>query len=179
MRLWMSVAALLTTGSVVSAQIPPPPDPATVTMPDMTPTTDPDVIEDGWKYFYFHRAGVGYAEAYADFAECYRFLPPPAVAGSLPAFTPWSEPLVPRPFVPGPNPYGIIGVGIAALVAGPIERRAFQTRMRRCMETRGYVRYPLRKSAWEQLIEDYSDDSIARQAIAASGPTPNLPQVTR
>jgi hypothetical protein len=30
-----------------------PPDPATITMPDMTPSRD--AIENGWKFFYFQK----------------------------------------------------------------------------------------------------------------------------
>ena len=77
------------------------------------------------------------------------------------------------------NPYGLIGAGIGALVAGPIERRARQARLRRCMEPRGYVRYPLAERIWEQLVDDYSPGSIAAQALAAAGPTPDLEPVTR
>ena len=179
MRIWLAVAALFGAASAASAQTPIPPDPATLTMPDMTPTRDRDVIEDGWKHFYFHKTGVSYEEAYADLAECYRFLPVLGVPNTLPGFTPWNEPLIGRPVAAGPNPYGLIGVGIAAVVAGPLERRAYQSRMRRCMEPRGYVRYPLREEVWERLLDDYSARSIALQALAASGPTPDLPTVTR
>lgn len=179
MRIVFALAALSAAAAPASAQDQPPPDPATVTLPDMTPTRDRDVIEDGWKHFYFHKAGVSYAEAYADFAECYRFLPVPGMTNLLPAFVPWGEPLVLRPRPPAPNQYGLIGAAIGAMVAGPIERRAHQARLRRCLEPRGYVRYPLDEDRWERLIDNYSEASIARQALAASGPTPDLPVVTR
>lgn len=178
MRFGAGLAALLG-GVAAAAQVGAPPDPATIALPDMTPTSDPGVIRDGWKHFYFHKAGVGYAEAYADFAECYRFLPVDGMSPLLPTFAPWTEPLVLRPIPPGPNPYGLVGMGIAALVAGPLERRAYQARLRRCLEPRGYVRYALSEEVWERLVDNYSAQSIALQALAASGPAPGLPPVTR
>lgn len=159
---------------------PAPPDPATLTLPDMTPTRDQGVIRDGWKHFYFHKAGVGYAEAYADFAECYRFLPVPGTASTyFPAFSPWSEPIVPRPMPWEPNRFGLVGGVILAIVSGPLERRNYQARLRRCLEPRGYIRYPLAEEVWEALVDRYSPRSIALQALAASGPTPPLQPVTR
>ena len=178
MRYWFGLAALFVGASTASAQVAPP-DPSTVTLPDMTPTTDRRDIDIGWAYFYFHKAGVSYADAYADFAECYRFLPVLGTRAELPAFAPWNEPIIPRSLQLGPSHMGLGGDIILAIVSGPLERRAFQGRMRRCMEPRGYVRYPLRREVWEQLIDDYSPASIAMQALAATGPTPNLPQVTR
>jgi hypothetical protein len=177
----LALAAMLGAASAASSQAGAPPDPATITLPDMTPTRDPGVIADGWKHFYFHKAGVSYAEAYADFAECYRFLPGAGVAGApLPGFRPWRGPAPPTPNqVPGPQ-FGALGTAIIlALVSGPLDRRALQSRMRRCMEPRGYVRYPLRAEIWRRLIDDYSTRSIAMQALAATGPAPDLPPVTR
>jgi hypothetical protein len=175
------MVAALAAASPVSAQADALPDPATVTLPDMTPTRDPAVIADGWKHFYFHRAGASYAEAYADFADCYRFLPGPGIMGaSLPMFRRWTEPVAPpseRPAIP--NNFGLAGAVAIAIVSGPLERRDHQSRLRRCMEPRGYVRYPLREEIWRQLIDDYSERSIALQAKAASGPAPGLEPLAR
>lgn len=177
----MGLAALAGGAAAAPAQVAAPPDPATVTLPDMTPTRDPGVIREGWKHFYFHRAGVSYAEAYADFAECYRFLPGPGIMGaSLPTNRPWVEPIAPpaeRPVTP--NNFGIAGAIALAIVSGPLERRDHQSRLRRCMEPRGYARYPLREEIWRQLIDDYSERSIALQAKAASGPAPDLEPLSR
>jgi hypothetical protein len=179
MRIGILFALTLGAASPLWAQAGAPPDPATIALPDMTPTRDPGVIRDGWKHFYFHKAGVGYAEAYADFAECYRFLPVAGMSPALPAFSPWTEPLVLRPIPPSTGQFGLVGVAIGAMVAGPLERRAHQARMRRCLEPRGYVRYPLREEVWAALIDDYSRQSIALQALAASGPAPGLEPVAR
>jgi hypothetical protein len=162
------------------AQIDAPPDPTTISLPDMTPTRDRGVIADGWKHFYFHRAGVSYAEAYADFRDCYRFLPVrDALYGYVPGFRLWTRRNAVGPYQPPPNNYGLVGGVILAMIAGPLDRRDRQSRMRRCMEPRGYVRYPLREEIWRQLIDNYSPRSIAMQALAASGPAPDLPPVTR
>lgn len=175
-------AALLAAASFwaqqASAQSVSPPDPASLTVPDMTPTRDAGVIADGWRHFYFHKPGVSYEEAYRDFSDCYRFLPVPGASGEIPGFIPWRE----RPgtvSVQRVNNYGLVGAIIGGLVAGPIDRRDRQIRMRRCLEPRGYVRYPLSEEVWRQLTDDYSPRSIAVQALVASRPAPNLPQVTR
>jgi hypothetical protein len=173
-----AVLAALAGTSAASAQAGTPPDPATVTLPDMTPTRDPGVIADGWKHFYFHKAGISYAEAYADIADCYRFLPVRGAIGALPMFAPWSERPGVRIFQPTNN-YGVVGAVIGGLVQGPLDRRERQSRLRRCMEPRGYVRYPIPQATWEQLTDNYSARSIALQARAASGPTPDLAPVTR
>jgi hypothetical protein len=177
-RMGALAAALGGAASPAFAQADAPPDPSSITLPDMTPTRDRRVIADGWKHFYFHKAGVTYAEAYADFAECYRFLPRGALLAGLPMFAPWRETPGGVEFRPTNN-YGLVGMAIAALVQGPLERRHRQSRMRRCMEPRGYVRYPLAEDAWRRLIDGYSRGSIALQALAASGPTPDLEPVTR
>jgi hypothetical protein len=177
MRL-MPVLAVLLAATTAAAQDTDPPDPSTIQLPDMTPTRDPRVIADGWRHFYFHKAGVAYEEAYRDFRDCYRFLPVPGTSGEFPGFIPWRE----RPgmvSVQRFNNAGLVGLVIGSLVAGPIERRDRQMRMRRCLEPRGYVRYPLAEEAWRRLIDDYSPRSISLQAMAASGPAPDRAPVTR
>jgi len=136
------------------------------------------VIANGGKHYYFHKSGVSYAEAYEDFSECYRYLPTPYADPNLPMFAPWSEKPGVERFQPANN-YGLVGMGIAALFLGPIERRARQAPVRRCLETRGYVRYPVAEGVWRQLVDGYSERSIAVQAKAASMPTPDARPVTR
>jgi hypothetical protein len=173
-----ALAALLGSAPAAWAQSAAPPDPGTLELPDLTPPRDPKVIEDGWKYFYFHKAGITYAEAYQDFSECYRYLPVAGASPLLPMFAPWHETPGVQVIPPSYN-FGLIGMGIAALVMGPIERRAHQAPLRRCLETRGYVRYPLAENVWRQLIDNYSVRSIALQAKAASLPAPDSQPVTK
>lgn len=176
--MFIKIAAIVLAGTGISAEYQPP-DPATLQMPDMTPTRDARVIANGWVHFYFHKEGVTYQAAYADFADCYRFVSPAVLISELPVFVPWGEgPVTDRATVPANN-QGMMGNLIGSMFSGPIDRRAWQSRMRRCMEPRGYVRYPLAPDVWRQLIDGHSARSIAMQALAASGPNPNLPMVTR
>jgi len=172
----MVILAVLCVACAGRAQTPP--DPSTLQVPDMTPARDRGVIADGWKHFYFHKAGVTYEEAYRDFSDCYRFLPTPGANLALPMFVPWSERAGSEQSPPS-NYGGLVGGVILGIVSGPLNRRDRQSRMRRCLEPRGYVRYPLARAPWQQLIDDYSPRSIAVQALVASGPAPDLPQVTR
>jgi hypothetical protein len=152
----------------------PVPDPATVTVPEIIGGRDENVVKDGWKYFYFWRADTSFEQAYADFSDCYRFLP---VAGGdimLPAFVTWEDAKV-KPiarFYYNPQ-YGIVGALIGSMLAGPTERRASQSRMRRCLEPRGYQRFPVAKETWDQIIDGYSLSSIAVSAKLASGSHPD------
>ncbi|MDF7774362.1 hypothetical protein P1X14_03815 [Sphingomonas sp. AOB5] len=147
-------------------------DPATITIPDLSGGRDPDVIRNGWKYFYFWRADTRFEEALADFTECYRFLPVGMTHPGTPMFAPWEDKPAAETYTPVPA-YGLVGVAIGAIIAGPLERRARQSRLRRCMEPRGYQRYPLQERRWEVLTDNFSPASIAMQAKAASGSVPD------
>jgi hypothetical protein len=150
------------------------PDPATVEVPSITGGRDPDVVKDGWKYFYFWRPNTSFEQAYADFADCYRFLPVPGGDAMLPRFVPWRQAEARRAAVPNSyTAYGLMGAAIGALIAGPIERRASQSRMRRCLEPRGYQRFPAPQPVWEKILDGYSQPSIAVQAKLASGRHPD------
>jgi hypothetical protein len=173
MKRLFALTLLMGAPSVAASQTITPPDPATVELPDLT-SRDPGVSGNGWKYFYFHKQSVSYEQAYADFADCYRFLAGLEPYVRLPLFAPWKEPSAAaagaeRP----PQNGGLAGALILSVVTGTLDRRARQSTLRRCMEPRGYVRYAIPENAWEQLVDRYSQRSIALQAKAASGPKPN------
>lgn len=150
------------------------PDPNTITVPEITGGRDDRVVRNGWKFFYFWRENTTYEQAYADFSDCYRFLPVPNIMPGTPAFVAWRRPDGAAIREPVYNPqYGIVGAIIGSMVAGPLERRASQSRMRRCMEPRGYQRFPATEEVWEQIIDSYSANSIAVKAKIASGPRPD------
>ena len=186
MLLLLMQAALAATSSAfpLQAASPPavvtsaPPDPATLQMPDMTPTSDQHVIADGQRFFYFYKPGVTYEQAYRDISDCYRFMPVQNATPFLPMFVPWRQRPGSGSFQPT-NPYGLVGELLVSLGAGQRDRRDRQARMRLCLEPQGYVRYPLAEASWRQLTDGYSPRSIALQARAASGPDPHLPRVTR
>ncbi|HEX8224448.1 MAG TPA: hypothetical protein VF605_11590 [Allosphingosinicella sp.] len=161
----LRAVTILAAASAWAAQAGPPPDPAGVSLPDLTAPADQGGDADP-KYYYFRMAGVSYSQAYEDFSECYRYLPSGAVS-TLPMFAPWRD----KPGIERVQPtynYGLVGMGIAALFLGPLQRKARQAPVRRCLETRGYVRYPLTEKAWKELVDGYSERSVAMQAKAAS-----------
>jgi len=148
-----------------------PPDPQTVVVPDLSRSSDPEVVANGWKYFFFQKNGVSYAEAYDDLNDCYRFLQPNSWASvKLNRFVPWND-------KPGrkvdyiPNPYGLVGDLLGAMVEGTMARRDLQAKMRRCMEPRGYTRYGVAEEVWETVTKRPTEQSIAIQAKIASSPS--------
>jgi hypothetical protein len=154
------------------------PDPATVEVPEITGGREENVVKDGWKHFYFWRADTTFEQAYADFADCYRFLPVPGSSLEVNRFVAWQGPDAQRHVVPYENyQQGLVGVvvyaALGALVDGPLERRATQSRMRRCLEPRGYQRFPVPEETWEKIDDGYSMASIAVKAKLASGPHPD------
>jgi hypothetical protein len=156
---------------------PPIPDPASLAIPDLTVLGDV-AVKDSSKYFVFHKPGVSYAQAYADFKECYRFLPVAGTDPSLPMFAPWRERPGSSQIVPQMN-FGLIGLSLGSIGANILDRTAKQSRMRTCLEPRGYARYPIDRATWDALVDGYSERSIALLAKAASGPRPAGERLTR
>jgi hypothetical protein len=156
-------------------------DPATVIVPDVSLPKDKAaaqaLIDNGWKYFFFHKAGVSFDAALMDVAFCYRYLPAVAVM-QLPAYSAWGSgaPAPKTDYYRVFENYGLVGVGIGALVEGPLLRRNRQSRMRRCMETRGYKRYAMAEATWEALSKGDAKITIPIFAKRASGPKPDLPE---
>lgn len=147
------------------------PDPASITVPDLSNSSDPVVLENGWKYFFFHRRDTSFAEAHADITDCYRFLSPASWANvKLPRFVPWDD----RAAVTFDSSrtwnYGLVGELIGGMVEGTLMRRDRQSKMRLCMETRGYTRFGVAEEIWENVIAKPPEEAIAIQAKLASGP---------
>jgi hypothetical protein len=155
------------------------PDPEAVALPPMTFGDDPGVAENGYKFFFFHNPDIGFAEAYADVAECRSHLPTGAYL-PLPGFVPWVESNQ-REVEPGVNPYGVVGVVVYAAIASVImpkmERGQRNNKMRLCMERRGYVRYAIDEAAYDALNSGEEADIVAMQAKLAVSPAPPAPQV--
>lgn len=134
---------------------------------------DPKVVSDGWKHFYFHRPKTTYDEAMADLSECYQLAELPDSWGMVPTFVDWNH--RPNPVKSAPNPMisGILPALIGPAIIRTQNRRAMQSRLRRCMEPRGYQRYPLSEVDWHWLIADFSPATLPRQARLMSGPAPD------
>ena len=173
---------MLSTVYMQSTAVAQPPDPVSVVVPNLQGASNPEVQRQGWKHFFFYKDGVSYTQAYSDLADCYQFLGGSSPVGpqSLPQFGARSRLSSNGPAAQSSTSnYGLVGVGIEQLVMGPMQRRLPQSRLRRCMEPRGYVRYAIDESTWKLLVDGYSQRSIAIQAKVASGPRPAAKVLTQ
>lgn len=169
---WAGVA--LVSGGAVPAAAAAPASPAGIGLPDLNV---PDgKLADSRKYFLLHKPGVTVEQAEADLGFCWRFIPR-GVGRSVPSFVPWGKTDAPRPIPSGGGQYGLIGIGIAAMVAGPINRSLRQSRIFRCMVPRGYARYRTSEAIWNQLNSSDAARSIRLQALIAAGPVPPTPRI--
>lgn len=161
---------LLLPSSAVAERAAALPDPATIAVPEIA-TSDPKVIANGYKFFVFHNSSVTFATAYADISECRSFLPA-GPGRSLPGFTPWIAAPAPEHLQTGFGPYGLVGDAIGAIIQPKLQRGQDNTVLRRCMETRGYVRYPVSEAVWNALNDSKDPAIVAVQAKIASAPKP-------
>lgn len=146
------------------------PDPANLSMPQISFTETPETVKDYDKYFYFHREDTGFSEALADLREC-----------DERARRIWRGKPTRRIVVDYPR-YGLAVDFLMEEVLGPAQDRLFRrANLRRCMFYKGYARYGLPKEQWEgfnlegnvKASEERSHQmSLARQALVASGPRP-------
>jgi len=145
-------------------------DPAAFALPDLSGSGAADVVANGWKYFVFRKDGVRFEQAHADMADCFRFLQPTGWANvKLPRFVPWRQ-ATPTQTVALSSPYGLVGDLMLAAVEGTLVRRDRQSRMRRCLEPRGYVRYGIAEPIWASIYKMPPAQAIGTMARIASGP---------
>lgn len=164
------VVAALVHSTMNAEESPRLPDPATILVPDLSESSRPEVVRGGTKYFFFHREGVTFEEAHADFSECFLFLQPNDWESvHINRFVPWeSQPGRGRDVLS--NPYGLVGIAIAAMVEGSLQHGDYQAKMRACMEPRGYVRRGVAKDIWRRVTGQPPEQSIAILSKIASGP---------
>lgn len=151
------------------------PDPDSISLPSVA-ADDPKVIKEGYKFFYFHRPENTFSEALADVAECRSFMhhgvyPPQS------SFIPWVEPAK-RPVRTDYLDFNLVKTVLAAIILPKLNRGLDNNIVRRCMEPRGYKRYPLPEASWKAINEGEEVDNILKQAKLASGPAPTAPEVT-
>ena len=163
----------LAAGPVGAAGPAPPLDPATVQLPDLS-STDPEVVNNGGKFFAFVSPSLTYAQAYEDIAECRSFLPT-GIMRPLPSFVPWEEPSVRPPVVY--HPVGLAAGILVSIIMPKLERGQRNNKMRRCMGPRGYQRAAIPEAAWKMLNEGDELQLIAKQAKLASAPGLKLHEV--
>jgi hypothetical protein len=154
------------------------PDPASIATPDVTPSSDPKIRENGYKFYYFHRSDVSFEEAYQDLRECRTHLVSGGPA-ALPGFIPWGEQHQREKVEGTPLVGGLVVGAIAAVVIPKMIRGQQSNKMRRCMGTRGYDRYAIPEETWNLLNEGDEQQLIQLQAKLASGPKPADEAVTR
>ena len=156
------------------------PDPGSLTMPALGFSETAGIADDFKKYFYFHRAGTSYQDAYRDIRECdalasgssiYMGVSDGAMAGAI-------------------ANYGALAGGVGGVVGGLIADAIFGSAMRReqrrtnlrnCMNFKGYERYGLSRDLWTAFNfeeglgrkrEPVRLRALALQALVASGPAP-------
>lgn len=164
------------------------PDPATIKIPDVSPSQDPKVRSEGYKFYYFNNPEVSFADAYEDLLECRAHLVTAGPA-KVPGFIPWDEAhrrksVKNGPMVASPNLLGVaVGVvvlsAMAAIVGPKMERGVRSNKMRRCMGTRGYQRYAITEETWNILNKGDDERALVlMQAKLASAPKPQDEAVT-
>lgn len=149
-----------------------------VEMPNLAYKPDPLIAADFDKYFYFHRDGTDFSQAYADITECDSlasgidfYMDSSAMAGAM-------------------ANYGVLAGGIGGAIGGLMadaifgsaeRRRIKRVNLRNCMYFKGYDRYGLEKDLWqafhfeEGLSRENAKDreaALLKQARVASGPKP-------
>lgn len=156
------------------------PDPATLTMPKLAFTPSPTDEADFDKYFYFHRADVTFAEAYADIREC------DALASGSSIYLGGNS----AALAGATAQYGVLAAGIGSAVGSLLadaifgsaaRRQQRRVNLRNCMGFKGYQRYGLTGDLWKDFNfeeghgrkkEGERDNALELQALVASGPKP-------
>lgn len=117
-----------------------------VAMPKLDYTPDGTEAADFDKYYAFHRDDTDFATAYADIAECDGY------ARGLQSGV--SDVAVPYPYAGTMAGAigGAIGNAMAQAIFGSAEKRRLRrVNMRTCMNFKGYDRYGLPKSLWDEF----------------------------
>lgn len=178
----MVAAVGLAFASPAAAQSPAPPPPAlpSVQLPNLM---DGQPYGDERKYFVFHQPGLSLDQARADFRHCFRYAlitadrqPTNFYASETPPSAYAMGQAAKPPEYSGGN-YGLVGLGIASIIDGPLERSRRQMNMMRCMLPRGYHRYRVSEHMWKSLNGNDLAAAVEVQARIASGPVPVTPKV--
>ncbi|WP_143738426.1 hypothetical protein [Erythrobacter colymbi] len=151
-----------------------------VAMPDLAYTPDPVIAADFDKYFFFHREGTDFSQAYADIIEC------DSLASGINFYMGADSAAISSAM----SQYGVLAGGIGGAIGGLMadaifgsaERRKIKRiNLRNCMFYKGYDRYGLEKDLWQKfhfeegLSRENAKDreaALLKQARVASGPKP-------
>jgi hypothetical protein len=150
-----------------------PPDPAKLTMPPLPLAyTDKDLRSADSRYYY-HKDGASYLSAFAEMTLCTQDSHTVTLVARPPDFAPAGSAIPARDqrgtvIANAWATYGLVGGLLGAYVEGEMQ----EGEMRLCMSYRGYKRYAVSREAYRELTRGSDADTMARQALAASGPTP-------
>jgi hypothetical protein len=157
------------------------PSSAGLEMPKLDFGSTPEIEADFDKYFYFHRDGTSFEEAYADIREC------DAVASGSSIYLGGDPGIMAGQYGIGGAIGGAIGSAIADAIFGSAARRAQRrTSLRNCMGFKQYKRYGLSRDLWTEFNfeegmgrkrEPVRLHAIALQALVASGPEPTTKEL--
>lgn len=153
-----------------------------VEIPNLAYTPDPVIAADFDKYFFFHREGTDFSQAYADITEC------DSLASGINFYMGASDAAIASAM----SQYGALAGGIGGAIGGLMadaifgsaeRRRIKRINLRNCMYFKGYDRYGLEKDLWqafhfeEGLSRENAKDreaALLKQARVASGPKPQF-----
>lgn len=149
---------------------------AKLEMPKLAFAETPEDAANFDKYYYFHRAGVSYSDAYRDVVECDGY------ARGLQSGISYVDAPYPYTYTMAGAVGGMIGNAMAAAIFGSGEKRRLRrVNMRQCMNFKGYQRYGLKKDLWEEfhfeeglsgMPDSRRFDYLKRQALVAANATP-------
>ncbi len=153
-----------------------PPDPATVSVPDLSiaPKSQDDRSYD--VYFYFYRANTTYGEAFADLDVCRIYSLSARLVLLPPKFVPLGVGIAGLDSnIRTPNlylQYGLIGSLIGGIIIENAQDDLVLATDRRCMAYKGYRRFGTSRAIWKLIDSGTDTDRLARLARLASGPQP-------
>ncbi len=136
--------------------------------------------KDFEKYFYFHRPDTSFDQAYADVSEC------DSLGSGINIYSGANDAAIASAVAQYGVLAGAIGGAIGSLMAdaifGSAERRKLKRiNIRTCMFYKGYDRYGLKKSLWQEFHfeeglsrenADKREAALLRQALVASSAQP-------
>lgn len=166
--------------STIAAPVYELPDPATLKRPvlDFKPT--PEIEADYDKYFYFHRDGTSFPEAFDDVREC------DALASGSNIYMGADSAAMGAAMAQ----YGVLAGGVGGALGGLMadaifgsaaRRQQRRVNLRNCMGFKGYQRFGLSGDLWKEFNfeeghgrkkEGERNEALELQALVASGPKP-------
>ena len=160
-------------------------NPATLKMPMLKFTPTPQDEADYDKYFYFHRDGTSFAEAYSDIRECDALASGSSIYLGADSAAMGAAMAQYGALAGGVG--GALGSAIADAIFGSAARRAQRRiNLRNCMGFKEYSRYGLSGDLWKSFNfeegmgrkkEGVRDDALELQALVASGPKPETKEL--